>query len=90
MSVYKSDFYSGEPAITRHNFGKGTAYYIAVRTEEKYLRKLYSEIFQSNEIKPFIEIFDDEICVMQRGDNRFIMNLSDKERTASIREIQSI
>ncbi|MGN0182366.1 MAG: beta-galactosidase [Candidatus Ornithomonoglobus sp.] len=82
LGTYKSDFYAGEPAITRHNYGNGTSYYIAARTEPDYLKKLYSNIFSDNNIMPIIEDFDDEISVAKRGDSIFIMNFSNMQKRA--------
>jgi len=76
IGSYKSDFYAGEPAITRHSYGMGTAYYIAARTEQEYLKKIYADIFSDNKIMPIIEYFNNEISVTQRGDRIFVMNFS--------------
>ena len=82
LGTYANDFYAGEPAITRHKYGNGTAYYLAARTDSDYLKTLYSELFADNEIKPLLDSFGDSISVTQRGDRIFIMNFSDKENTA--------
>ncbi|MGM9936747.1 MAG: beta-galactosidase, partial [Candidatus Ornithomonoglobus sp.] len=82
LGAYKSDFYAGEPAVTRHSFGSGTAYYIAARTEHTYLRDLFTEILADCGIKPIIQQFEREICVTERGGMIFIMNFSDKESIA--------
>lgn len=76
IGSYKSDFYAGEPAITRHSYGKGTAYYIAARTEQDYLKKFYADIFSGSGIMPIMECFSNEISVTQRGDRIFVMNFS--------------
>lgn len=86
LGVYKSDFYAGEPAVTKHNYGKGTAYYLAARTEQEYLRKIYSDILSDNDIQPIMECFDDGLSVTQRGDKIFVMNFSDKEKTAKFKD----
>ncbi len=31
LATYNEDFYAGEPALTKHPYGKGTAYYFATR-----------------------------------------------------------
>ena len=48
LGEYKSDFYKGRPAITKNNFGKGKAYYIASRNEDAFNREFLSSII--NEI----------------------------------------
>ena len=34
LAVYADDFYAGRPALTRHELGKGRAYYLATRVRE--------------------------------------------------------
>ena len=82
LGVYKRDFYAGESAVTRHAYGNGQAYYIAARTDDEYLKKLYSDIFADNGITPIIDSFDADVSVTQRGDKVYIMNFSDKESKA--------
>ncbi len=83
LGVYKSDFYAGEPAVTKHAYGEGTAYYIAARTGQDYLKELYSNILVDNGLVPLAEKFNEEsVSVVKRGDKIFIMNFSDKETKA--------
>lgn len=42
LGTYGADFYAGEAALTRNSFGKGTAYYIAARTDLQFLRDFYT------------------------------------------------
>lgn len=37
LARYAGDFYMGTPALTRHAFGRGTAYYLAFRGGEEFL-----------------------------------------------------
>ena len=41
LAVYKSDFYAGRPALTVNTLGKGRAYYIASRNEDRFLSDFY-------------------------------------------------
>lgn len=83
LGFYKSDFYAGEPAVTKHTYGEGTAYYIAARTGQDYLKELYSNILSDNGLVPIVEKFDEEsVSVVKRGDKVFLMNFSDKETKA--------
>ena len=83
LAAYKSDFYAGEPAVTRHTFGGGTAYYIAARTDSAYLKELYTKILGGNNIKPIADSFDSEkVSVTKRGERVFFMNFSDKDARA--------
>ena len=82
LGTYKSDFYAGEPAITRHNYGNGMAYYIAARTGGDCLKQLYADVLEDNGIKPLLDDFGETVSVTQRGDKLFIMNFSDKDGSA--------
>lgn len=44
LSFYESDFYAGMPVLTRNQFGKGTAYYVATRSEEAFYKDFLGEI----------------------------------------------
>lgn len=81
LGTYKNDFYSGEPAAVRHKYGNGTAYYLAARTEIKYLKELYSEILRNNGIQPLIQTESDDVIAVKRGEKIFIMNFSENENT---------
>ena len=37
LATYGSDFYAGRPALTVNDFGKGQAYYVASRNDERFL-----------------------------------------------------
>lgn len=82
LGVYKSDFYAGEPAVTRHTFGEGTAYYIAARTGQEHLKDVYGGILSELGIEPQAECLGEDVLVTRRGDKLFIMNFSDKGNTA--------
>ena len=42
LAQYANDFYAGFPALTRHSFGKGTAYFAAAECGGDFLRDLVS------------------------------------------------
>ena len=44
LGVYQHDFYQGWPAITRNQYGKGQAYYLAARTGGDFLHDFYQQI----------------------------------------------
>jgi beta-galactosidase len=41
---YAEDFYAGRPALTRHSFGKGTAYYQAARLVGSFQDDFYGSL----------------------------------------------
>lgn len=48
LGVYEADFYQGYPALTKHKYGKGQAYFIAAEAEYEFIKALYHEILQEN------------------------------------------
>ncbi len=74
-----SDFYAGEAVFTRNRYGKGTCYYIAARTEEKFLDDFYRLLGKDLSLLP--EKFGDLPEGVNIGrrcaggeDYRFVMN----------------
>ena len=44
LATYGSDFYAGRPALTVNELGKGRAYYIASRNDERFLDDFYGAL----------------------------------------------
>ena len=42
VMVYDEDFYQGLPAVAKHGFGKGTAWYLATRFEPAFYDRFYA------------------------------------------------
>lgn len=47
IATFQEDFLQGTPAVTRHSFGNGTAYYLAFRGRQDFLNAFYQDIFPS-------------------------------------------
>ena len=54
LGEYEQDFYAGMPALTRNEFGQGTAYYAATRSNADFYRTLIGEICEEAGIHPII------------------------------------
>ena len=52
LAAYTSDFYQGTPAVTRKQYGKGKAYYIAARTAPAQMRPLFTQMLTDAGITP--------------------------------------
>ncbi len=52
VAEYRDDFYAGTPCVTRHEFGKGEAYYIGTQPEQGFLEELLEGICAEKGIKP--------------------------------------
>ena len=44
LATYGSDFYAGRPALTLNRYGKGQAYYMASRNEDRFLDDFYGKL----------------------------------------------
>ena len=44
LASYAEGFYIGTPAVTRHAFGQGVAYYLGTRPEEAYMKQLLATV----------------------------------------------
>jgi beta-galactosidase len=40
LATYEGDYYAGRPAVTRHAFGRGRAYYLGTRPAPEYMERL--------------------------------------------------
>jgi len=46
LAAYASEFYAGEPALTQNSYGHGDAYYIAARTDDRFLADFYRALVE--------------------------------------------
>lgn len=82
LGAYTSDFYAGEPAVTKNKYGKGTAYYTAFRNDEDFTDDFCDLLIKEIGIMPDTEIkADKDIIIRKRGDYIFIFNFSDNAKT---------
>lgn len=51
LAAFGEDWYAGRPALTRNAAGKGTAYYIAARTDSLFLDALYGGLMDTLSIQ---------------------------------------
>lgn len=77
VAVYDSEYYKGRAAITRNNYGNGTAYYIGTVCEKGLYNKLVKDILTDTGIE-FIDGIPDNVEITTRTDKnviaRFIFN----------------
>lgn len=92
LGTYTSDFYSGEPAVTRNNYGKGTAYYTAFRNDEDFTDAFCEELVNAHGICPDTKIkAPKDVLIRKRGDYIFIFNFADYEQSIALdREYRDI
>lgn len=51
LAAFEEDYHAGQPAITRHRYGKGQAYYVAAHPEEAFLRELFEFICREHGVE---------------------------------------
>ena len=56
LSVYQDDFYQGMPVLTKNQYGKGTAYYIATRSNEDFYQEYLKTICNDLNIHPLLDV----------------------------------
>jgi beta-galactosidase len=52
LATFGQDYYAGYPAITRHQFGAGTAYYVATQLDDEALGQFIGVIAETAGIMP--------------------------------------
>lgn len=89
MAVYKHDFYSSQPALTVNRYGKGSAYYMAARTEQLFLDDFYQSLIRNLKIGRNIHAHLPEgVTAQRRTDGErsylFLLNFTAKEQTIEL------
>jgi beta-galactosidase len=51
LAKYGADFYKGRPALTVNSFGKGKAYYVASRNDERFHDDFYGSLIHQLKLK---------------------------------------
>jgi len=54
LAKYGADFYKGRPALTVNSFGKGRAYYIASRNDDRFHEGFYGALIRQFGLKPVL------------------------------------
>ena len=85
LGTYTSEFYAGEPAVTRNSFGRGNAYYTAFRNDEDFTDDFCGELVKALKIKPDTEIkASSDVLIRKRGDYIFLFNFTEEEQCVSL------
>lgn len=81
LMVYGDNFYKGYPALTRHKYGKGIAYYVCADAEMNFYHDLYNRIITENQLQQIMTDIPDGIEVSSRSGEKyeylFIQNYTD-------------
>ena len=82
VARYADQYYAGTPAITRHRFGEGEAWYIGARLDVPSLRELYGQLREPLDLRPVVDhAIPPGVSAHARGDWRFLINWTDQPVT---------
>jgi len=68
---------AGEPAVTRHAFGAGTATYLGTRPDERAMRELVRDTLRRAGVRPVVGGLPEGVEAVRRGDRLFLLNHND-------------
>jgi beta-galactosidase len=82
IASYEQDYYAGLPAITRHTYGKGVAYYVGTEPEQEGLTWLLDRVCVEAGVGPVAGDAPDGIEILRRTNGKtswlFALNHSSK------------
>ena len=55
LSTYEKDFYAGQPALTVNSYGKGQAYYLAAKAENRFYLDFYRFLAAESGVAPALD-----------------------------------
>ena len=83
LATFEQDYYAGSPAITRNQFGKGTAFYVGTVPDSNGMAWLMKEICEIVGIKPIVSKVPTGVEVLKRVNGNsswlFVLNYSSKK-----------
>ena len=83
--VYTSDWYAGQPCLTRHTYGKGEAWYLAAKADQNALNALYRRLAERVGLPRAMETeLPYGVVAVERGGVVFLQNYSGEERTVAL------
>lgn len=82
-ATYQKDFYTGTPALVENHLGKGTAYYLAARTNLDFLEVFYQPIIEKLALqRGIVKASHPKVSIQSRTDGThcyyFLMNFSEE------------
>ncbi|ULL17133.1 beta-galactosidase [Paenibacillus sp. H1-7] len=89
IAVFGGDYYAGSPALTRHRYGKGEAWYAATDPCNEFMRQWLKQLCESRGIVPLCETEPEvEVTIREKEGVQFtfVMNHSDGYSFISVGE----
>jgi len=83
LATYGDGWYAGRPVLTRHPVGKGEVYYVAARTDQRFLDDLMAALARRTGVKPVRMDLPAGVNAQRRTDGTretvFVMNFNDRD-----------
>jgi beta-galactosidase len=85
LATYAGEFYAGRPAVTVNAVGRGRAYYLASRNEQRFLNDLYDRLIDELAVPRVLGAgLPEGVTARSRSDGRrefvFVMNFTRRRR----------
>lgn len=85
LASYEEDFYAGMPVLTRNEYGKGAAYYVAARSDAAFYREFAGKICSKAGIVPALDTPEGVEAVIRRNEkNEFLFLLNHAKTEQSV------
>lgn len=93
LASYGGDFYTGRPALTVNNMGRGKAYYIAFRNDNDFLLDFYGSLISDLKIRKTLDVeLPEGVTVQLRTDGEreyiFVLNFTEKEQKIGLGRLE--
>ena len=86
LAQYGQDFYKGLCAVSKKQYGRGFAYYIACNTENDFLYELYGDVLKNAGVSKIVDAeYVKDVMIRERGGFIFLMNFSAENRSITVR-----
>ena len=82
LGVYEKAFYAGYPAVTKHDYGAGSAYYVCADFEQRFYDDLYAFLLKDTNLQPVPGPLPEglEVTMRETEDSEYLIlqNFSDQ------------
>ena len=85
LTTYEEDFYAGMPVLTRNDFGKGHAYYMATRPDSEFYQTLVALLCREKGVAPVISNAQGlEATLRTNGEKDFLFLLNHQKEAGRV------
>lgn len=85
LATFREDFFAGSPAVTRHSFGQGKAYYIGTELEDIFYKKFVKQLVEQLQIAPLLQVPEGvELTCREKDGHSYLFLLNHLPREVSL------